>query len=244
MIETTGFGRMLITDNVVMTSERDGFIYNEMITHVPLFSHPCPQDVLIIGGGGATCEALKHKNITCTVAEIDSLAITAYKKYLKTTAFDNPRLNLKVEDGAQFIKKFSSAFDVIIVDSSDPIGPSAGLFSKTFYENAFKALKPEGILTAHSGSPFYNLDRLKNILKIGHSLFKRTGFYNYNNLTYSTGNWSFLFASKEIHPIKNFNPERVKKSKINCSYYNPEIHISSFSQPEFVKKAFGSLWTL
>ncbi|MDE0092214.1 MAG: polyamine aminopropyltransferase [Oligoflexia bacterium] len=248
VIETEGFGNMLINDNIVMTCERDEFVYHEMITHVPLFSHPHPKDVLIIGGGdgGTAREALKHKNIKCTMVEIDSLVITACKKHLKKTAcsFNNPKLNLQVEDGANFIKKFSSAFDVILVDSSDPVGPSSVLFGNTFYNNVFKALKKEGILIAQAGNSFYDLNNQKSALKICKKLFKRAGFYNYSNLTYPAGPWSFLFASKGVHPVKNFKPERVKKSKIKFRYYNPDIHISSFSQPEFVKKAFGSLWTL
>ncbi|MCZ0931892.1 MAG: spermidine synthase, partial [Oligoflexia bacterium] len=141
IIETKGFGNMLINDNIVMTCERDEFVYHEMISHVPLFSHPQPKDVLIIGGGdgGTAREALKHKNITCVMVEIDSLVITACKKYLKTTArsFENPKLKLKVEDGAKFIKKHKSAFDVIIIDSSDPVGPSSVLFGEAFYKDVY-----------------------------------------------------------------------------------------------------------
>ena len=248
VIETQGFGNMLINDNIVMTCERDEFIYHEMIAHVPLFSHPNPKEVLIIGGGdgGTAREVLKHKNINCTMVEIDSLVITACKKYLKTTAcsFDNPKLNLKVEDGAKFIKKYKSAFDVIIIDSSDPVGPSSVLFGADFYKNVFKALKKDGVATAQAGHPFYDLKNQKNTLKMCRKLFKKAGFYNYNNLTYPAGPWSFLFASKRTHPIKNFKPELVKNSKIKFRYYNPEIHKSSFAQPEFVKKSFGSLWTL
>ena len=248
IIETKGFGKMLINDNIVMTCDRDEFVYHEMIAHIPLFSHPKPKDVLIIGGGdgGTAREALKHKNIKCVMVEIDSLVITACKKHLKTTAcsFNHPRLNLKIEDGAKFIKRHKSAFDVIIVDSSDPIGPSSVLFGTSFYKNVFKALKKEGIVVAQAGNPFYELKNQKNTLKMCKNLFKKAGFYNYNNLTYPAGSWSFLFASKGIHPIKNFKAERVKKSKIQFRYYNPEIHKSCFAQPEFVKKAFGPLWTL
>ena len=248
VIKTRGFGNMLINDNIVMTCERDEFVYHEMIAHVPLFSHPHPKDVLIIGGGdgGTAREVLKHKDINCTMAEIDSLVITACKKHLKTTAcsFNNATLNLKVEDGAEFIKKHPSSFDVVIVDSSDPVGPSSILFGADFYKNVFKALKSKGIAVAQAGNSFYDLNNQKNTLRMCRKLFKTAGFYNYNNLTYPAGSWSFLFASKGAHPIKNFNRERVKKSKIKFRYYNPEIHKSSFTQPEFVKKAFGSLWTI
>ena len=248
VIKTKGFGNMLVNDNIVMTCEKDEFIYHEMISHVPLFSHTQPKEALIIGGGdgGTAREVLKHKNINCVMVEIDSLVINACKKHLKATAvsFDNPSLNLKIEDGAQFIKKHKSAFDVIIVDSSDPVGPSSILFGESFYKDVFKALKKDGIVVAQSGNPFYDLENQKSVLKICKKLFKRAGFYNYNNLTYPAGPWSFLFASKGPHPIKNFKADRVKKSKIKFRYYSPEIHKSCFTQPEFVKKSFGALWTL
>ena len=248
IVQTKGFGNMLINDNIVMTCERDEFVYHEMIAHVPLFSHSNPKDVLIIGGGdgGTAREVLKHKNINCTMVEIDSLVIKACKKHLKTTAhvFNNPKLNLKIEDGAKFIKKYKSAFDVIIVDSSDPVGPSSVLFGEVFYKNVFKALKLNGIAVAQAGNTFYDLENQKNTLKMCKKLFKKTGFYNYNNLTYPAGPWSFLLASKTLDPIKNFKTERVHKSKIKFRYYNPEIHKSCFIQPEFAKQAFGKLWTL
>ena len=248
VIQTKGFGNMLINDDIVMTCERDEFVYHEMIAHVPLFSHPQPKDVLIIGGGdgGTAREVLKHKNINCTMVEIDPLVISACKKHLKTTAcvFNNPKLNLKIEDGAQFIKKHKSAFDVILIDSSDPVGPSSVLFGKAFYKNVFKALKAKGIVTAQAGHTFYDLENQKNSLKMCKKMFKRAGFYNYNNLSYPAGPWSFLFASKGIHPFKNFKAERIKKSKIKFRYYNAEIHKACFTQPEFAKKAFGSLWTI
>lgn len=250
ILKTKGYGNMLINDNVIMTCERDEFIYHEMIAHVPLFIHPKPKNVLIIGGGdgGTAREALKHKNITsCIMAEIDPLVIQACKKHLPQTAiaFKHPKLNLKIEDGAMFIKKKPNFFDVIIIDSSDPIGPSSALFGKDFYQAAYKALKNDGVLTAQAGNFFYNLKTQKQTLKMCQTLgFKYRAFYNYNNLTYPPGAWSFLFASKKFHPILDFKAIRATKSKINCKYYNADIHKSCFAQPEFVKKAFKKLQRL
>ena len=249
VIQTEGFGKMLIHDDIVMTCERDEFIYHEMISHVPLFSHPKPKDVLIIGGGdgGTAREVLKHKTLKqCVMVEIDSLVIKACKKYLKSTAcsFHHPKLNLKIEDGSEFIAGKKSAFDIIIVDSSDPVGPSSVLFNESFYKNIYRALKTNGLLTAQAGNPFYNIKKQKETLKMCKKLFHYAGFYNYSNLTYPAGPWSFLFASKGPHPIKNFKKERLKKSKIAFSYYNAEIHKSSFARSELTRKAFGSLWTL
>lgn len=249
VIETEGFGNMLINDDIVMTCDRDEFVYHEMISHVPLFTHPCPKRVLIIGGGdgGTAREVLKHKNIEkCIMVEIDSLVVTACKEHLKSTAvsFDHPNLELKFEDGAQFVSQYKSFFDVIIVDSSDPIGPSSILFGKKFYENVHKALKEEGIVVSQAESPFHELEQQKDMLKISKGLFQKTGFYNYNNVTYPSGSWSFLLASKGPHPVKDFDPEKVKKSNISFQYYNEEIHLSSFARAQFAKKAYGSLWTL
>lgn len=249
VIETNGFGNMLINDDIVMTCERDEFIYHEMIAHVPLFTHPNPKNVLIIGGGdgGTAREVLKHSCVQkCTMVEIDSLVVSACKKHLKTTAssFENPKLNLKIEDGAKFISNYESTFDIIIVDSSDPIGPSAVLFDEKFYKNVHKALKKDGIVTAQAESPFYEIENQKNKLKICQNLFPKAGFYNYSNLTYPSGHWSFLLASKGAHPIKDFNPNKVKNSNLTFRYYNEEMHLAAFARAQCIKEAFGSLWSL
>lgn len=249
VIETEGFGNMLINDNIVMTCERDEFVYHEMISHVPLFSHPNPKNVLIIGGGdgGTAREVLKHTNLDqCIMVEIDSLVVEACRKHLKSTAisFDNPKLNLKIEDGSVFVAKHKEAFDIIIVDSSDPIGPSSVLFGETFYKNVHDALKKDGIVVAQAESPFYEIENQKNMLKISKGLFDKAGFYNYSNLTYPPGLWSFLFASKGPHPLNDFKADRVKNSGLSFRYYNEDIHKASFARTQFAKEAFGKLWTL
>lgn len=249
VIETEGFGNMLINDDIVMTCERDEFVYHEMIAHVPLFTHPQAKDILIIGGGdgGTAREVLKHSSVQkCIMVEIDELVVSACKKHLKAIAgaFGHPKLDLRFEDGAKFVSRFESAFDVVLVDSSDPIGPSSVLFGETFYKNVYRALRKEGIVTAQAESPFYEMEGQKNRLKICKGLFDKSGFYNYSNLSYPSGHWSFLFASKGPHPIKDFNPERVKKSPIPFRYYNEEIHRASFARAQFAKEAFGPLWTL
>ena len=249
IIETEKYGRMLINDGIVMTSEKDEFIYHEMISHVPLFTHPNPENVLVIGGGdgGTVREVLKHKSVKkCTMVEIDPMVVEACRKYLKETSksLDHPLLDLKFEDGANYIAQQKNTFDVIIVDSSDPIGPSAVLFGDEFYQNVHKALKEEGIVVAQGESSFYEIEIQKRLLKTAHELFDKVGFYNYDNLTYSSGCWSFLFASKKYHPIKDFKKERINQSGIKFHYYNEGIHEASFCQPQRIKEAFDSLWTL
>ena len=249
ILKTKGFGNMLIIDDFIMSCEKDEFIYSEMISHVPLFSHPNPKDILIIGGGtgGTAREVLKHKNINqCVMAEIDELVITASKKYLKSAsiAFDNPKLDLNIANGADFIKKYKSAFDIIIVDNSIN-SPSAVLFSRTFYENMFKALKKEGIIVTNYFNYLYDVNRHKPMLrKIAKSGFEKAGFYSFNNISFPQGAWAFLFASKKPHPIKNFNSERVKNSGISFRYYNEEIHKACFARPQFIKEFLGENWTL
>ena len=249
IIETEGFGKMLINDHIVMTCERDEFIYHEMIAHVPMFSHPNPQSALIIGGGdgGSARELLKHKGLRQLVlVEIDSMVISACRKHLKSlsASFEDPRLELKIEDGADFISRQREAFDIILIDSSDPIGPSSVLFQESFYKNAHRALKEGGILTAQAESPFYEIERQKKLLKMNSKLFEQLGFYHYSNLSYPSGFWSFLYASKGPHPLKDFQKLRFENYDLKLRYYNEEIHRASFANPQFVKKAFASLSTL
>jgi len=248
VLKTKGYGNMLINDNIIMTCERDEFIYHEMIAHIPLFTHPKPETVLIIGGGdgGTAREVLKHKSVKkCTMVEIDSLVIKASKKYLPkiATAFNDSRLDLKIQDGAKFIKEQNNFFDIIIIDSSDPVGPSSVLFGKEFYQDAFKALKTDGLLTAQAGNFFYNLKTQKESLKMCQKIgFKKRAFYTYSNLTYPPGSWSFLFASKKYHPLLDLKKKAQFKMKLQ--YYNKEIHQSSFAMPEVVKKALKKHWKL
>ena len=249
IIETQSHGKMLINEDIVMTCEKDEFIYHEMIAHVPLFTHPHPKKGLIIGGGdgGTAREVLKHKKIQkCDLVEIDSMVVNACKKHLKSigSAFNNPRLKIYFEDGAAFIKNKKNHYDVVIVDSADPIGPGKILFEAPFYKNVFQALKPDGLMTAQGESPLYEQKLQKKLLKTAGKVFPLAGFYNYGNLTYPGGVWSFLFASKKYHPIKNFKAGRVKNSAFSFRYYNKGIHQAAFAQPECVRKNLGPLWKL
>lgn len=249
IVETEAYGNMLINDDIVMTCERDEFIYHEMISHVPLFTHPHPQNVLIIGGGdgGTAREVLKHPSLKkCVMVEIDSLVVEACRKHLKVTSqsLDHPLLDLKIEDGAAYVSGQKNFFDVIIVDSSDPIGPAEILFGKEFYKNVFEALKPDGLVVAQGESFLYEMDVQRRLLHNVKDLFDKVGFYNYGNLTYPGSNWSFLFASKKYHPLQDFKETRIKESKIDFRYYNAGIHKCSFSHPQFVKKEFSSLMSL
>ena len=240
IIETESHGRMLLNDGIVMISEADEFIYHEMIAHVPLCVHPDPKTVLIIGGGdgGTAREVLRHKSVeTCYVVEIDSVVVEACKKYFPKTAnsFQDPKVILKIEDGIRFVKESSQKFDVILVDSTDPIGPAKPLFNEEFYKNTFPLLTDKGLLVVQAESPFWEMDTQEFILKSLKSIFPVTGLYHYNNTVYPAGFWSFALASKKLHPVKDFQSQKASQI-FGLSYYNTAIHKAAFAQPEFVKR--------
>ena len=241
VVETTAHGRMLLNDGIVMLSEKDEFVYHEMIVHVPLFVHPHPKKVLIVGGGdgGAAREVLRHQNVTqCILVEIDKMVTDISKKYFPKIAcsFENPKLQLKIQDGVCFVKETDQKFDVVLVDSTDPFGPAKGLFSESFYKNVFRLLSEEGLLVVQAESPFFEISTQKFILQSLKSVFPLTSLYNYSNTVYPGGLWSFACASKKYHPLKHFQEARVKQVNWNLSYYNKDIHRAAFAQPEFVKK--------
>ncbi len=243
VIETEGHGRMLLNDGIVMISERDEFVYHEMISHVPLFVHPQPKNVLIIGGGdgGAAKEVLRHDVEKCVMVEIDEMVVKVCKEYFPKIAssFKNPKLDLKIQDGVKFVKESSQKFDVILVDSTDPLGPAKALFSAPFYKDVHSLLNEDGILVAQAESPFFELETQAVILETLKSVFPLVSLYHYSNTVYPGGFWSFAFASKKYHPVKDFKPEKVLQKNWDLSYYNADIHKAAFAQPEFVKKALS-----
>ncbi len=244
VVETDYFGRMLLNDDIIMICEKDEFVYHEMIAHVPLFLHPNPESVLIIGGGdgGSAREVLKHPSVNhCQMVEIDQMVVSACKQYIPQTAvsFSHPKLDLKIADGVKFVQKTREKYDIVLIDSTDPVGPAVPLFGESFYQNVFKILKDDGIVVAQGESPFYNLPSQKSLIKITNKLFPISCFYHFGNMTYPGGLWSFLFASKKYHPIKDY--QKSKAPKMNFQYYNPDIHRGSFASPSFLKNTLQSL---
>lgn len=238
VVETKGHGKMLLNDGLIMVTERDEFVYHDMISHVPLFVHPNPKSVLIIGGGdgGTAREVLRHQSLERIVqVEIDEMVVDACKQHIPQTAcaYDNPRMELIIGDGVKFVEETKENFDVIMVDSTDPIGPAAPLFGPEFYSNIYKILSNDGIVVSQGESPFLMADVQKSMLKVLHDQFEVVKIYNFNNLTYPGGLWSFTFASKGLHPIRDFKPERVDGSKLEFQYYNKELHTGAFAIPSF-----------
>ena len=241
VVETKGYGKMLLNDGLVMVTERDEFIYHDMIAHVPLFVHPNPKNVLIIGGGdgGSAREVLRHSNVEkCTMVEIDKMVVDACKEFIPQTSKDlnHPKMNLLIADGLDFVKNTKEKFDVILVDSTDPIGPAQPLFGKEFYQDIFNCLNVDGLVVSQGESGFYEAPMQNKLLSILSDLFPLTTLYNFSNLTYPGGLWSFTFASKGPHPLKDFKGDRVEQSGLEFGYYNEDIHKASFCLPNFMKK--------
>jgi spermidine synthase len=239
--ETEDYGKMLTLDDLVMTTEKDEFIYHEMIVHVPLFSHPCPENVLIIGGGdgGTLREVLKHKTVkNVDMVEIDEEVVKASKDFFPNfaKAFDNPKANLIFDDGIEFVKNKSNIYDIIIVDSTDPINIGEGLFTTEFYTNCKNALKEKGILTNQSESPFHSSEWVKNIFSKLSKAFPIAKLYRAEVPTYPPGIWCFGYCSKSVEPSEHFQKRRFSEYNLKLKYYNEEIHFAAFALPNFVKE--------
>ena len=243
IVDTYGHGRMLLNDGLVMVSERDEFIYHEMISHVPLHVHPHPKRVLIIGGGdgGTAREVLKHPEVeSCTMVEIDKMVVDACIQHIPLTAqclTGHPKLELKIEDAVGYAARSKETFDVILVDSTDPIGPAQPLFGKGFYQNIFHRLNKDGIVVSQGESHHYESEIQKSMLKILKTLFPITQIYSYSNLTYPGSLWAFTFASKKWHPLRNIRENGLSGLK----YYNNEIHRAAFCHPQFVNDQLRDL---
>ncbi len=244
VVETRGHGRLLLIDGMTMVSERDEFVYHEMIAHVPIFLHPKPRRVLVIGGGdgGSVREVLKHKSVErCVLVEIDALVVEASRKYLPLTAakLSDKRAVVRIEDGVKFVRETGERFDAVIVDSTEPFGPAKELFGTGFYKDVKRILTEDGIVVSQAGSPFYEIATIKNLDRILKPIFPVTGAYLFTNLTYPGGLWAFTFASKGLRPVKDFRPARVKAAKLPLRWYNAEVHAGAFALPAFVRKALG-----
>lgn len=240
IVEFTEFGRALILDDAIQVTLRDEFIYHEMIAHVPLFTHPNPRRVLIIGGGdgGTAREVLRHPSVEqVDMVEIDGAVVEACRRYLPETAacLNDPRLNLLIADGIKFVRDCEpGTYDAILVDSSDPVGPAVGLFNREFYEGVHRALTDDGLFVCQSESPFYNQDLMKAIHEIAAELYPFASPYLFSIATYPSGLWSFTMGSKQHDPTQ-VNPQLT----FDTRYYTPEIHRAAFHLPPFLKAALA-----
>lgn len=237
MVETEEFGNMLVLDGMVMTTQKDEFVYHEMVAHVPLFTHPHPEEVLVVGGGdgGVIREVLKHPSVKkATLVEIDGKVIEYSKKYLPEIAgkLDDPRVDVLVDDGFMHIAKSENKYDVIMVDSTEPVGPAVNLFTKGFYDGIAKALKKDGIFVAQTDNPWFKADLIQNVFKDVKEIFPITRLYCANIPTYPSGLWTFTIGSKTFDPLK-VPEDRIHD--MDTKYYTKDLHRASFVLPKFVE---------
>lgn len=243
IFETPEFGRVLTLDGNVMLTERDEFIYDEMITHVPMSVHPCVRDVLVIGAGdgGVVKELARYATIgKIDLVEMDPAVIEACRTYLPENAakLDDGRVHIYYDNALRFIRKCHSAYDLIIVDSTDPFGPSEGYFTREFYGICYNALRDDGIMVNQQGSPFYKHDA--EAMRRSHQrivmTFPISRVYQAHIPTYAAGYWLFGFASKRYHPIDDFRREAWSDLGLETRYYTTRLHIGSFYLPAFLEK--------
>lgn len=237
------FGRFLTLDGYMMLTEKDEFIYHEMITHVPMAVHPNVKNVLVIGAGdgGVIRELTRYACIErIDMVEIDEEVVRVCREYLPQTAgkLEEERVHIYYEDGLKFVRDKEGEYDLIIVDSTDPFGPGEGLFTKEFYGNCYKALREDGIMVNQHESPFYEEDRIacqrahKRIVES----FPISRVYQAHIPTYPSGHWLFGFASKKYHPVKDLDEERWNDLGLSTKYYTTNLHQGAFALPAYVEQ--------
>jgi spermidine synthase len=243
VLETKNFGRALVLYGSLMAADKDCNAYNEMITHVPLFTHPKPKRALIIGGGdcGALTEVLKHPEIEeCVMCEIDKMVVEVSQKYFPylTTGVNDKRAKMVFDDGLKYIENAKEKFDVIMLDLSDPVGPAEGLFQRPFYEMVASRLTDDGIMVAQSESPFYHQRSVQGIYSNLKGVFPIIKMYTAFMPIYPSAYWSFAFCSKKYDPVADFDRRRVEALNMKTRYYNADVHAAAFALPQFVKELF------
>ncbi|MED9965942.1 MAG: polyamine aminopropyltransferase [Blautia sp.] len=243
IFETPEFGRVLALDGSVMLTERDEFIYDEMITHVPMAVHPDIKDVLVIGAGdgGVVKELARYKSVRrIDLVEMDSMVIEACRAFLPENAcrLDDSRVHIYYDNALRFIRRCKEEYDLIIVDSTDPCGPSESYFTREFYGICYNALRSDGIMVNQQGSPFYKHDaeEMQRSHKRIVSTFPISRVYQAHIPTYAAGYWLFGFASKKYHPIDDFDGKRWKELNMETKYYTTKLHTGAFYLPAFLEK--------
>ncbi|MDY5050793.1 MAG: polyamine aminopropyltransferase, partial [Candidatus Mucispirillum faecigallinarum] len=241
------FGRFFTLDGLMMVTEKDEFIYHDMITHVAMATNPEIKKVLVIGAGdGGTVRELTRYNTIehIDMVEIDKMVVDACIKYLPQTAskLNDERVSLIFEDGLKFVRTKTNEYDLIIVDSTDPFGPGEGLFTKEFYGNCFNALKEDGILVNQHETPYYEsyAKSMQRAHKRIREFFPICKVYQAHIPTYPSGHWLFGFASKKYDPVKDLNADKWNKLGLKTKYYNTEIHKGAFALPNYVIELLGA----
>lgn len=243
IFETPEFGKVLALDGNVMLTERDEFIYDEMITHVPMAVHPGIKDVLVIGAGdgGVVKELTRYEGVErIDLVEMDPQVVEACRAYLPENAcrLDDDRVHIYYDNALRFIRRSTDKYDLIIVDSTDPFGPSEGYFTREFYGICYNALHEDGIMVNQQGSPFYRHDaeEMQRSHKRIVNTFPISRVYQAHIPTYAAGYWLFGFASKKYHPIYDLDAGRWMRKNLKTKYYTTKLHVGAFYLPAFLER--------
>lgn len=243
IFENQQWGRVMALDGVIQTTERDEFVYHEMLTHVPMFAHANPKSVLIIGGGdgGILREVTRHSSVErITQVEIDAQVVKMCKTYFPNHsqgAFDDARLELVISDGVEFVTNTEQTFDVIISDSTDPIGPAEVLFTSTFYQGIKRCLNPGGVFVAQNGVSFLQTEEVTTSSQRLKPLFNQVSFYQAAVPTYVGGIMTFAWASNDLAPNAvdlGQLTQRYQQADFKTRYYNPAMHQACFALPQYL----------
>lgn len=245
ILETFEYGRLMTLDGLVMVTDKDEFIYHDMIVHPAMGANPDIKRVLVIGGGdgGTVRELARYSGIEhIDMVEIDKMVVDTAREFFPaiSCSLDDPRVHLHFEDGVKWIEDKDACYDLILIDSTDPVGPGEGLFTTEFYTNCYRALTENGICVNQNETPVY-----EEFFKVGISsnlklkkLFPIVEVYQAAIPTYPGGYWLFNFASKNIHPIDDLNAERWNSLNLKTRYYNTDLHVGTFALPNYVKEKF------
>ena len=248
IFDSEEFGLFMTLDGLMMVTEKDEFIYHDMIIHVPMAANPGIKKVLIIGAGdgGSVRELARYKSVEhIDMVEIDKMVVDVCKKYLPalSCSLDDRRVHIHYEDGLKFVRTKKNEYDLIIVDSTDPIGPGEGLFTKEFYGNCYNALNDNGILVNQHESPYY--PSYANNMKRAHArireYFPICRVYQAHIPTYPSGHWLFGFASKRTDPVENLDEDAWNALGLRTRYYNTALHKASFALPNYVLEMLESV---
>ncbi len=238
IVETVEFGRMLTLDGMVMTTVKDEFVYHEMVAHPVLFTHPNPRQVLVVGGGdgGVIREVLKHPSVERAVlVDIDGRVIAHSKQFLPEIAgwLDDPRVEVIVNDGYMHIHEHKNEYDVVMVDSTEPVGPAVQLFERGFYAAIHAALKEDSMFVAQTDNPWLKADLMRQVQRDVSEIFPITRLYMANIPTYPSGLWTFTMGSKTYDPLL---VDESQIADIPTRYYTPQLHKAAFVLPRFVEE--------
>jgi spermidine synthase len=244
--ESTDWGNVMLIDGAMMVTTRDNFFYHEMMAHAPLYTHPAPKDVVIIGGGdcGTLREVLRHDGVrTAVQCDIDEQVTVMARRYFPELceSNDDPRATVMFDDGIAYMANAApESIDVIIVDSTDPVGPAEGLFNRAFYENCRKALRPGGLLVQQSESPL----ALMHLILEMRAAMRDAGFVDFRVLPfpqpcYPTGWWSCLIASKDAADLTRFRYDDAAAKDFRTKYYTADVHRGALAMPPLLAEALG-----